>query len=60
MAGTSRMHRQEQLFTLYRLENYIGRYREKKSIKIALDIKELLRCELQGTCLVNDHFLLYA
>jgi hypothetical protein len=60
MAGTSSMHRHEQRFTLYRLENYIERYREKKSIKIALDIKKLLRCELHGTCLVNDHFLLCA
>jgi hypothetical protein len=25
---------------------------------MALDMKELLRCELKGTCLVIDHFLL--
>lgn len=58
MAGTSSTHRQKLLSKLFWLENYIGRYREKNNIKIAPEMNQLLKCELQGTCLVYHHFLL--
>jgi hypothetical protein len=58
MAGTSSTHRQKLLSTLLWLENYIVRYREKNDFKMALEMNELLKCELQGNCLVYHHFLL--